>query len=63
MTDIELKLDAEPKDNYEKAKKLLFETDKAIQILTTQEQHKLVGEFAQYKGMYGLYQMMQQCFR
>ena len=62
MTDIELKLDAEPKDNYEKAKKLLFETDKAIQILTTQEQQKLVGEFAQYKGMYGLYQMMQKYF-
>ena len=58
MTDIELKIDAEPKDNYEKAKKLLFETDKAIQKLTTQEQQKLVGEFAQYKGMYGLYHML-----
>ena len=62
MTDIELKIDAEPKDNYEKAKKLLFETDKAIQTLTTQEQQKLVVEFAEYKGMYGLYQMMQQYF-
>lgn len=62
MNEIIFKLDAEPKDNYEKAKKLLFETDKAIQILTTQEQQKLVGEFAEYKGMYGLYQMMQQYF-
>ena len=62
MNEIILKLDAEPKDNYEKAKKMLFETDKAIQILTTQEQQKLVGEFAEYKGMYGLYQMMQQYF-
>ena len=62
MNEIILKLDAEPNDNYEKAKKLLFETDKAIQILTTQEQQKLVGEFAEYKGMYGLYQMMQQYF-
>lgn len=62
MNEIILKLDAEPKDNYEKAKKLLFETDKAIQILTTQEQQILVGEFAEYKGMYGLYQMMQQYF-
>ena len=62
MNETILKLDAEPKDNYEKAKKLLFETDKAIQKLTTQEQQKLVGEFAQYKGMYDLYQMMQQYF-
>ena len=60
MNNIELKLDAEPKDNYEKAKKLLFETDKAIQVLTPQEQQKLAQEFLQYKGMYGLYQMMQQ---
>ena len=58
MNETILKLDAEPKDNYEKAKKLLFETDKAIQKLTTQEQQKLVGEFAQYKGMYGLYHML-----
>lgn len=63
MNNIELKLDAEPKDNYEKAKKLLFETDKAIQVLTPQEQQKLAQEFLQYKGMYGLYQMMQQNFR
>lgn len=63
MNNIELKLDAEPKDNYEKAKKLLFETDKAIQVLTPQEQQKLAQEFLQYKGMYGLYQMMQQCHR
>ena len=62
MNEIIFKLDAEPKDYYEKAKKLLFETDKAIQILTTQEQQKLVVEFADYKGMYGLYQMMQQYF-
>lgn len=62
MTDIELKIDTEPKDNYEKAKKLLFETDKAIQTLTIQEKQKLVVEFAEYKGMYGLYQMMQQYF-
>lgn len=60
MNNIELKLDAEPKDNYGKAKKLLFETDKAIQVLTPQEQQKLAQEFFQYKGMYGLYQMMQQ---
>ena len=63
MNNIELKLDAEPKDNYGKAKKLLLETDKAIQALTPQEQQKLAQEFLQYKGMYGLYQMMQQYIR
>ena len=63
MNNIELKLDAEPKDNYEKAKKLLLETYKAIQALTPQEQQKLAQEFFQYKGMHGLYQMMQQYHR
>lgn len=62
MENIEIKIDIEPKGNYEKAKKLLFETDKAIQALTPQEQQKLAKEFFQYKGMYGLYQMMQQYF-
>ena len=60
MNDIHFKLDIEPKDSYEKAKKLLFETDKAIQALTSKEQQKLAQEFFQYKGLYGLYQMMQQ---
>lgn len=58
MSNIELKLDAEPKDNYSKAEKLLFETDKAIQALTQQEREKLISEFAKYKGIYGLYQML-----
>ena len=58
MTDIELKIDAEPKDNYEKAKKLLLETDEAIRSFTQEEQQRLAYEFMQYKGIYGLYQMM-----
>ena len=33
MQGIEFKVDVEPRDNYEKAKKLLLETDKAIQAL------------------------------
>lgn len=60
MTEIKLKLDAEPRENYEKAKKLLLETDKAIQALTQQELQELTYEFLQYKGLYGLCQMMQQ---
>lgn len=58
MTKIELKLDAEPKNDYEQAKKLLFETDKAIQVLTPYEQQQLAYEFMQYKAIYGLFQIM-----
>ena len=58
MNNIKLKLDAEPKDNYEKAKKLLLETDKAIQALTQDQQQKLACEFAQYKRIYGLLKMV-----
>lgn len=60
MTEIELKLDAEPKSDYEKAKKLLFETDKVIQVLTPYEQQQLAYEFMQYKKMSAFYQMIKQ---
>ena len=58
MTEIELKLDAEPKNDYEKAKKLLLETDRAIRALPQDQQQQLAYEFVQYKGIYGLFQMM-----
>lgn len=58
MTEIELKLDVDPKNDYEKAKKLLLETDKAIQKLTLYEQQQLAYEFMQYKAIYGLFQKM-----
>ena len=60
MTYFEIKVDVELKDNYDNALKLLLKTDTAIQKLTPQEQQKLALEFSKYKGMYGLYQMMQQ---
>ena len=60
MGRVEFKVDIEPQGNYEKAKKLLFETDAAIELLTLHEQQKLAREFLQFKGMYGLYQIMQQ---
>ena len=60
MTDFEIKVDVEPKDNYDKALKLLLETDNAIQKLTPQELSKLLQDFSKYKGIYELYQMMQQ---
>ena len=62
MTDFEIKVDVEPKDNYDKALKLLLETDNAIQKLTSQELSKLLQDFSKYKGMYELYQRMQQEF-
>ena len=49
MKNIEIKLDVELKDNYEKAKKLLWETDNALRKLTPQEQQKLAYEFSSYK--------------
>ena len=58
MNDITLKLDAEPKNDYEKAKKLLLETDRAIRALPQDQQQQLAYEFAQYKAIYGLFQMM-----
>lgn len=58
MTDIELKIEAEPKDNYEKAKKLLLETDKAILKLTPQELQRLRCEYMRYKGIYNLFKMI-----
>ena len=58
MTEIEFKLDAEPKNDYEKAKKLLLEADRAIRALPQDQQQQLAYEFAQYKGIYGLFQMM-----
>lgn len=60
MENMEIKIDIEPKGNYEKTKKLLFETDKAIQALTPQEQQKLAQEFFHYKGLYDLYQIIQE---
>lgn len=62
MEKVEFKIDVDPKNNYEKAKKLLYETDSAIQALSSQEQQRLAQEFSLYKGMYSLYQMMQQKF-
>lgn len=58
MEEVEFKVNIEPKDNYGKAKKLLFETDAAIAVLSLEEQRKLAYEFAQYKGICNLFQMM-----
>lgn len=61
MLDVKLKLDAESKDNYENAKKLLLETGKAVEKLTPQERQKLVQEYFECKGMLSLYYEIKRC--
>lgn len=56
MNNIEFKVDVEPKDDYGKAKKLLYETDIAIGNLPPQDRDNLLAEYLQYKGMFGLFQ-------
>ena len=56
MNNIEFRVDVEPKDDYGKAKKLLYETDVAIEKLTQNDRDKLLAEFLQFKGWYGLLQ-------
>ena len=60
MNNIECKVDVEPKDDYGKAKKLLYETDIAIGNLPPQDRDNLLAEYLQYKGMFGLIQEIQQ---
>lgn len=56
MNNIEFKVDVEPKDDYGKAKKLLYETDIAIGNLPPQDRDNLLAEYLQYKGMFGSFQ-------
>lgn len=51
MNRVDLKLDIEPKSNYEKARKLLIETYKAFQLLSLQERELLIKEIVQYQGI------------
>ncbi len=44
MKDIEIKLDVEPKENYEKAKIDLLQAKQSFEKLTAQEQQKLICE-------------------
>lgn len=51
MNNIELKLDVDPKDKYQKAWKALVEADAAICALTPQEQQRLAEDYCRAKGM------------
>ena len=44
MNNVEFKVDVEPKDDYGKAKKLLYETDIAIGNLPPQDRDNLLAE-------------------
>ena len=54
VNNYKLNLDIEPKDNYEKAQKALFEADKAISNLTPAQQQRLANEYIHYKALSAL---------
>lgn len=59
MKDIELKLDVDPKDKYQKAWKALVEAEKAFSDLAPYEQHRLAENYFKEKGMYSLFNELQ----
>lgn len=54
-----LSAEIEPTNDYEKARKMLYETDIAIGKLTQVDRDKLLMEFLQFKGMYRLFHEIQ----
>jgi len=59
MNDYEIKLDIEPKNEYQKAWKALIEAEKAFSVLEPQEQHRLAENYFKEKGMYSLFNALQ----
>ena len=59
MNDYEIKLDIEPKNEYQKAWKALIEAEKAFSDLEPQEQHRLAENYFKEKGMYSLFNALQ----
>ena len=59
MNDYEIKLDIEPKNEYQKAWKALIEAEKAFSVLEPQEQHQLAENYFKEKGMYSLFNALQ----
>lgn len=62
MTDIELKLDVEPKDNYEKAKKDLLEALKSYEKLSPIQRESLMREFFGAANVIAICNMFKQYF-
>ena len=62
MTDIELKLDAEPKDNYEKAKKDLLQALKSYEQLSPIQRESLMREFFGATNVIAICNMFKQYF-
>lgn len=59
MNDYEIKLDVEPKDKYQKAWKALVKAEIAFSNLEPQEQHRLAENYFKEKGMYSLFNALQ----
>lgn len=62
MNNIELKLDAEPKDNYEKAKHDLLQALKSYDKLTPQQKECLMKEFIGATNMTTICTVLKQYF-
>lgn len=58
MNDMELKLDVDPKDKYQKAWKALVEAEKAFSDLEPQEQHRLAENYFKGLGVFARYGMV-----
>ena len=59
MNDYEIKLDVDPKEKYQKARKALAEADLAISALTPQEQRRLAEDYFTPKGLRSLFDFLQ----
>lgn len=62
MTDIEYKIDAEPKDNYEKARQDLLQALKSYGDLSPTEKESLMKEFFGVANVAAVCNMLKQYF-
>ena len=56
----EIKLDAEPKNPYEKAKKALYKAEEAFRELSPQEQQMLIQDYLGAEAVCMIYNIMKQ---
>lgn len=60
MDNYKIKLDAEPKNPYEKAKKALCKAEEAFRVLSPQEQQMLVQDYFGAEAVCMIYNIMRQ---
>lgn len=62
MNDLYVKLEIEPKEKYEKARKDVFQAIKSLQELTPQQQEQLANEIFGCESVAHMQRIMQQRF-